>query len=497
VSGTGYRISLIRMLRLLYGCSVADVMRRSGLGRVVYRYDEGEIEPPEAAVAAIAQGLGISSKVVEEVRLLVDCWNYADPIAAGEGVFPQEVVRGVGEDLLRSLHRVGPLILLYSEALPEVDDAEDPERARTVARSGWQRLKALSLDDLAFVVTKTREFRTWAFCELLCERSEQAAGDKPAAAIDLGRLAVEIAQQVEGDPRSRSRLEGFARAHLANAQRAASDLDGSAREMEQGLRLWRIGDGSLLGGVLDESRVLDLEASLRRAQRQFGKALALIQTALEVARPGGRGRLLLKKWKIFEQMGDADEMLAVIEEARQEIDEQNPHLLFAQRFNHAVTLQLLGRMSEAAILLAEARGLAIANDRQIELVRVTWQEGRVAESLGHRQKAIELTTRARDGFLEARNAYDAALTSLDLAMLYLSDGQKREVRRLAREMLPIFRTLGVHQEAAAAVLVFIKAVEADRISRDQVRGIIDFLEHARHNPSLRFRRRSGDSRHAG
>jgi transcriptional regulator with XRE-family HTH domain len=480
----------LQILRGKAGLTQKDVERLSGIGwRTLSDYERGVVQKLDLeGLRRLAKVMGYETADADAVVFLLGLMPPSPSERREKNqttlLLTPSQERAIGQTAAVFGRVAGALSHRHLVRMARMGRAR---RDREIARTQWQDLKSSRFRDLRLLVKVSAEFRTWSFCELLCERSERAAGDKPAAAIDLGRLAVEIAQQVEGDQRSTSRLEGFARVHLANAQRAASDLNGAAREMEQGLRLWRIGEGSVLGGVLDESRVLDLEASLRRAQRQFGKALDLIEKAMELVGPGGRGRLLLKKWKIFEQMGRVDEMLAVVEEARHEIDEQNPRLLFAQRFNHAVTLQLLGRMSEAGSLLAEARGLAIANDRHIELVRVTWQEGRVAESLGQRQKAVELTTQARNGFLEADNAYDAALTSLDLAILYLSDGRKHEVRILAREMLPIFQSLGAQPEAAAAVLVFIKAVEDDRISLKQVRGIIDVLERVRNNPELRLK----------
>jgi hypothetical protein len=57
---------------------------------------------------------------------------------------------------------------------------------------------------------------------------------------------------------------------------------------------------------------------------------------------------------------------------------------------------------------------------------------------------------ARAAFLERGIAFDAALVSLDLAMVHARRGDTGEVQRLAAEMLPIFESRDVRSEAFAA-----------------------------------------------
>ena len=45
---------------------------------------------------------------------------------------------------------------------------------------------------------------------------------------------------------------------------------------------------------------------------------------------------------------------------------------------------------------------------------------------------------------------DVALASMDLAVVYLRQGRTDEIKRLAVEMLTIFRSLHIHREAIAS-----------------------------------------------
>ena len=70
----------------------------------------------------------------------------------------------------------------------------------------------------------------------------------------------------------------------------------------------------------------------------------------------------------------------------------------------------------------------------------------------------------RDGFLQEGLGYDAVIVSMDLALLYLRQGRTAELKTLAREMLPIFRSQDVHREAVAALVLFQEAIREEQIT---------------------------------
>ena len=71
-------------------------------------------------------------------------------------------------------------------------------------------------------------------------------------------------------------------------------------------------------------------------------------------------------------------------------------------------------------------------------------------------------------FLQEGIAVDAALVSLDLAVLHARCGNTARIRQLAAEMLPIFEAGGVHPDAMAALLLFQQAAEAEEVTVDLV-----------------------------
>jgi tetratricopeptide (TPR) repeat protein len=241
-------------------------------------------------------------------------------------------------------------------------------------------------------------------------------------------------------------------------------------------------------GVVDASRVLDLEASLRRDQRRWAEALALLDQALTSSpNPERSGRILLTKAFTHEQRGDCEEAIAALEAAAPLVDPaRDPRQAFGLRFNLAVNLCHLGRYAEAVPRVAEARELAVALRNDLDLVRLLWIEGRLAAGLGRRAEAIAALRQVREDFAERELAADAALVTLNLAVELLEDGRTREVRQLAGETVPIFGNLGLGDETLAALAVFWQAALHEQATAELGRRLLAFLERARHDPELRF-----------
>jgi tetratricopeptide (TPR) repeat protein len=123
----------------------------------------------------------------------------------------------------------------------------------------------------------------------------------------------------------------------------------------------------------------------------------------------------------------------------------------------------------------------------MHLIRLRWVEGKIANDLERFEEAEPALREARDAFVERGIGFDAALVSLDLAALYARQGRTEEVKRLATEMVPIFESRDVHEEALAALLLFKEAAEAERVTLGLLDQIAAYLKRARLDPELRFR----------
>ncbi len=375
-------------------------------------------------------------------------------------------------------------------------------RARQLARARRERERApASLDRLLrcdparqrLLVVATAEYRSFALCELVCEESVRWAPKSAPRALALADLALDIAEHALGGDAWRARIQGYAWAFAGNARRVAEDLRGAREAFERSRALWAVG-AAADPGVLDASRVPDLEASFLRAVRRFPDALARLDRALDLSPNAGRtASILLNKSMLCEQMGDYEGSVAALRLAAPLADpERHPRQLWLLAFNLGVNLCHLHRHAEVVPLLAEARELAIGLRNEGDVRRVLWLEARVDAGLGRHAEAIAKLRQVRRELVDLRMAYDAALATLDLAVTLLEEGKNAEVCILAAEMVSIFESLAVHREALAAVHVFWQAVKKETATVELGRRLLRFLERARRDPELRFH-----SEHAG
>jgi hypothetical protein len=178
-----------------------------------------------------------------------------------------------------------------------------------------------------------------------------------------------------------------------------------------------------------------------------------------------------------------------LQEAGKLVDpERDPRLVLCLRHNLMDNLATAGRFAEARDLLPDVEALCRASGSRLDEVRLRWIEGRIAAGLGDRAAARRLFDETRREFQARDMAFDAALVSLELAVLSIEEGKTPEVRELAEEMVEIFRARDVHREVLAALAVFQAAAGIDAATADLARDLAAYLTRARQDPGLRFER---------
>jgi len=232
---------------------------------------------------------------------------------------------------------------------------------------------------------------------------------------------------------------------------------------------------------------LDLEASLRREQRQFEAAAELLERALATAPASARAHVLMKKAVTFEQAGAIDAAVATLREAASLAETVGePRDRWVLLFNLLVNLCHLGHHGEAENHLPALGELTLELGNRLDTLRLAWLTGRVAAGLGRSEQARTAFDSVRRAFALLGNAYDAALVSLDLAVLLLEAGEKAAVRTLAAEMAWIFDAQRVHREALAALALFCDAAKSETATVELARRLVEYLQQARRMPWLRF-----------
>lgn len=331
------------------------------------------------------------------------------------------------------------------------------------------------------------------FAELLVEEAATRVRTDPGEAAELAELVPLVLDRIPGAGGHGwvDDLKTRARAHVANARRVAGDLE-EANQLFLDVRA-RLANASS-NDVDLHAEVNRLEASLRLDQRRLAEAEGLLDRAVLLYREQddheGLTRALTKRGDVrrmrgelagaVEDLGGAADLLA---------DNSSPdrHLRVCVLSNLALCLCDLGRPGEARSLLDENRDLYGSGGNSWERSRLPWLQGIIARGLGEIEKAERLLLRARNLFLAKDFYFDAALVSLDLALLYLENGKPSELKRTAHLIAPILGSRGLHKEATAALVLFQRAAAAEMLTRESLVALRSYLENARRNPRLRFK----------
>jgi len=478
-------VQAVRFARGARGLTQKQFAEEAGVNRSqLSLYEKGHRAPRRRTRERLVAGAGLSlPQFARLLPVLRSASSRKPPSDSPEDAssLAAEIARGVADAVLVALGD-----LPFGHLAPEVP-AQSSAMDRVTAPGRWARLWAHDPATQRLLVEAMEEYQGWELCEHGCDASVRVAADDPAQALALAELALFIAERALGGELWRQRLQGYCWAFIGNARRVGSDHRVAEQAFAEAHKLWEAG-AAADPCVLDASRVLDLEASLRRTQRRFAEAVELLDQALAVSvTPARAAHILLAKGFTYEQMGDCERAIAALQQAAPLIDaEREPRQLFGLRFNLAVNLCHLGRYAEATPIVAEVRELAIALRNDLDLLRLLWLEARVAAGLGRRAEAIAALRQVRDDFAAGGLSFDAGLASLNLAVLLLDEGRTAEVRELASEMLPIFGSLSIDREALATLQVFCQAAEQETATAELGHRLLAFLERARYNSELRF-----------
>ena len=477
---------VLTFLRTERGWAQKELAQAAGISvKMLSRYETGRTHPSRPLVESLIGVMGLGPEEIEaglfavqQIRLDWEESSASDAPTEAERRAIERAAAIAGREVAAAtrseLMRVVRLLKI--------------QRAREEADRLWEYLKNLPARDRRILVEGGREYKSPALVARLCEESSKAAAADSGRAVELAELAVRGAELTSVEEAFRQRLQGFAWAFLGNARRVAGDLPGADQAFGHFQRLWRA-PSPTDPGLLENWRVLDLEASLRREQRRWEEALRLHDQALADAPAEKLGRILIKKAVTLEQKGDHELAIATLTQAAQRVDmdiRRDPRLGFTLQANLALNLCRLNRFKEAEELLPKARRMAIQLGNGLDLVRLRGLEGVAAAGLGRTEEAIVALSQARSELVSRGIAYDAALLTMELAVLYLDEARHPEVKVLARQMAPIFQAQGVHREALAALKLFRDTVEKEEATAELARRLVAYLYRARYTPSLRF-----------
>ena len=481
---------VLTYLRSGLGYSQAELAERAGISaNLLNDYEHGRKPLRRERLELLAGFLGLGPEAVDHQLADLAAHRAAARFGAAESEpFPPSR-RRVEAVAVRAGRRVEELT---RSLLTELTVEGEGIRAREQAGLLWARLEKRTPEERLALVESGAKFRHWALCERVAAESIEEAASRPAEALKLALLSQRIAELVSGPEPWRRRLRGYAGVHVSNAYRVSNDVPFADTVLARAKKLWEdgaAGDPGLLNGAM----VPWIEATLRKVQRRFPEALRRIDEALRLDRSEFEGQILLAKAQILVAMGDLEASVAALGKAAPLIDRQRePRAAFSLEFQLHANLCLAGRAAEAELTLPRVRALGERLGKELDLVKVVWVEGKVAAGLGRSAEAEAAFIQVKQEFTAYKLAFNAALVSLDLALLFLEQRRGAEAKRLAESMAWIFAAQGVEREALAALRLFCDAAKAESASAEMAKSVVYYLHRVQHDPKLEFE----DSREA-
>jgi tetratricopeptide (TPR) repeat protein len=379
-----------------------------------------------------------------------------------------------------SAFRVLPLVLeRHAQEIEEaLEDAQKDLRAL---------LKLSHSQRLARIQRASVRFRGVALAHLLVD---EARAHLPAESQTVYELAEAAETVLMRTPHTSGYYDALARATAckANALRAAGQLPEADERMRGARSLVRH------EGVTDTLVCAEIdwfEGILRKDQRRFREAEELLTRSSSLFQLAGEtveaARPLLTLGLMHFDRQETVKAIKTTEAALANLSpEAEPRLYLCARHNLTLFLVDSDKYDTAAELLQADAALYEQFADLWTRLRQVWLKGKIAVAARRLEEAEPAFLEARHGFILQGNGYDAAMVSLDLALLYLKEGRAREVKGLAEEMHGIFGVQDVHREAAAALLLFQEAAEREALTAEWIEDLAAYLKRARENPELRF-----------
>ncbi len=345
-------------------------------------------------------------------------------------------------------------------------------RDREIGDEAVERLRSLPAGRQTTLLNSSRRLAVPPLVDYLLESAKAHLSSDVEEAQRLAGLAIELADRLElnGAWHALGRdLQARARVGFARALRRGSDLRGADRTLREAERCLEEGSGDLM----EEAALLEELAQLRANQRRFAEANLSLSRAerihKELSDEHAQGRVLARRATVHGQEGQPEKAIPLLERASRLVNpSREPRWVLAIRHNQALYLAESGEAEKALRVLAEAEPIYRELGKPADLLKLRWTQGKILLERGRLVEAAGRFLEVRDGMVALKLPYEAALSSLELALTYAQLGCLDELKRLASEALPVFEALEVDRETAAALLCLRQVAEAETISAELV-----------------------------
>lgn len=379
------------------------------------------------------------------------------------------------------------------QALPSLVDrhAEEAEAKGREAERDYRELMTLPHPErLGKIRRATRRFRGVLLAGKLLDESKRVVPEDPARSYELAEMADAVLHQTPG-------IYGTADHHARAAAFQGNALRAQGRLHEAQARFDFARMYIQQQGVTDPLLIAEIdscEAVLALDRRRLADSEKLLNRSIHLYTIAGEkahaAHPLMTLGRLQAMRGDYGLAIQTVRAAAETADPADLRTALYARHNEAYYLCEIGSFEAAAATLQEIQSLYKEFQDPFTQLRLAWVEGKIAAGQGRSKDAERSFQTVFQVYLDKDLGYDAALVSIDLALLYAREGRTADLKALAGRMHPIFAAEEVHREAAAALLLFQEAAARETATLDLLEGLSAYLKAARGNPALRFRRRA-------
>ncbi len=221
----------------------------------------------------------------------------------------------------------------------------------------------------------------------------------------------------------------------------------------------------------DSMRRYRLEAAERRDQGHPRMALERLEFAERIAHGRDKPWILAQKAALLSEWGDGAAALAALHEAVRRMDEHGePKDRIAVGLQQAAALCAAERAAEAEKGLARMKRLAAGTDEPLRL-RLRWMEGRLADALGRTAKAAEILAEVQGGLNAADRTVEAALASVELAVLRTVLGDLAGAHEAAEQAVPVLEARS-DREALGVAKLLRRLSQAGTLTPERARAML-------------------------
>ncbi|HSK77857.1 MAG TPA: hypothetical protein VLQ45_15510 [Thermoanaerobaculia bacterium] len=433
----------------------------------------------EKALARLIQGDLPREERNEAVRHLLtrcpECVRLAQAVAARRFRRARPGKAGVG---------------IYDRIFKRLEGAHLPlmERffkERLLAAGQWASLEKHPQAQRLALLAADPSFHTWGLYERLLEAAREAAPAHPGKGLERAHLALAVANELDPQVYGEAPIMDFKAGALAvrgNCKRIAEDFEGARADLEHASQLLEEGTGDPLA----TANLLSLRGSLSKDLGFYAESERLLQRAIHIY---GKLRDEENVGKVMVQQATAvgflepERAVEILDTATDYVNSiAHPLLELCLRHQLAVFLNDAGRTQEAIGVLEDSRSLYDQFPDSVYQLRLRWLEGRISRNLGNLEEAEETFERLAEDFLGKGLSQEYLLCRLDLAEAVYAQGDRARTVEICTNLYRALESWHMHSEGLAVMLLFVSAVEEERVEQGAFVDLARYLRQAWYVP---------------